>query len=109
MNFTRGNWEIIEQELLGSFSVKIWLVLRDGIRPTLAKIIKGHLEMTEIKEENVEYEPTLSLPYDAWQALKHSMIDKKVREKNEVEAELGATKYHLEDLRKLLKLFPDKL
>jgi hypothetical protein len=104
MMITRGNWEVIEQEQIGNWTVKVYLVLKDGPRPQVAHIKDGFLEMTEIKEGEMEVKPTFDINMDAWRTLKGAMTDKKVREKNEVEAELGATKYHLEDLRKLLKL-----
>ena len=94
-----GKWEIIEQNTLERFVTKVWLVFRDGI-PQVASIVNGQLQLTKI-EEGKEYPPTLDIPYDAWQAIKRAMVDEKVREKSEVEAELGATKYHLEDMRKL--------
>ena len=104
MMINRGNWEVIEQEQVGQWTVKVWLVLRDGVRRSVAHIVKGQLIMTEIKEGEAEVEPTLNINLDAWRTLKNAMVEKKVREKNEVEAELEATKYHLEDLRKLLKI-----
>lgn len=101
---TKGNWEVIEQEQVGLWSVKVWLILKDGRLPTVAHIVKGEILLEELKEGAVEVEPTFNINLDAWRTLKAAMVDTKVREKNEVEAELGATKYHLEDLRKLLKL-----
>lgn len=71
---------------------------------SLAHIVNGQLEMTEIQEGATDPEPTLRLPVEVWNAFKEVLIDKKFREKSEVEAELGATKYHLEDMRTLLKL-----
>ena len=97
------SWEIVEQEVIGAFNIKIWLISKDTHRPSIAKIVNGFIELEEIKEGQ-ELKPTFEMPYDAWQALKKAMIDGKVREKDEVEAELTATKYHLEDLRKLLKI-----
>ena len=106
MMITRGNWEVIEQEQVGQWTVKVYLVLRDGPKPQIAHIKNGFFEMQEIKDEDegVDIKPTLHINLDAWKTLKLAMVENKVREKNEVEAELGATKYHLEDLRKLLKL-----
>lgn len=98
------NWEIIEQDLLGKFTVKVWLINRSSPTPAVAHIVNGNIELAELKEGSAEIEPTFEINYDAWKALKKSMTEQKTREKNEVEAELGATKYHLEDLRRLLKL-----
>lgn len=100
----KDNWEIKVIEQPWNLTVKIYLFIK-GYKTSLAHIVKGNLEITEIKEGGAkEPEPTMILPIDAWNLLKITMIDNKVREKGEVEAELGATKYHLEDMRKLLKI-----
>lgn len=97
------NWEIKVIEQPWNLTVKIYLFVK-GYRTSLAHFVKGNLEMEEVKESAIEPDATMILPIDAWELLKRTMIDNKVREKNEVEAELGATLYHLEDMRKLLKL-----
>lgn len=97
------NWEIKVIENIGTLNVSIYMFQRsDKIR--LAHFVKGQIELEEMDESAIEPEPTMKIPYDVWNCLKRTMIDDKVREKSEVEAELGATKYHLEDMRKLLKL-----
>jgi hypothetical protein len=102
MGIDRGNWKIEVRELPWSMKVEIYLIDKD-YKPSLAHYKNGQIELTEIIE-GLEQEPTFTLPVSLWEAMKYQMIDNKVREKNEVEAELGATKYHLEDMRKLLKL-----
>jgi len=98
-------WEVIVTNKPWNMSRDIYLIER-GYKTSLAHIVKGQLEMTEVKEGSTDPEPTMNIPWDVWEALKVSLIDTKIREKSEVEAELGATKYHLEDMRKLLKLSP---
>ena len=98
-------WEIKVIEQPWNLTVKIYLIQK-GNRAYLAHIRKGFLELEEIKQGHTEPEATMVLPSDVWNLIKETMVDNKVREKNEVEAELGATKYHLEDMRKLLKLNP---
>lgn len=93
--------KIVEQPWLMSVSVYIF---EKGYKPSIAHYKDGRLEMSELVEGEIDPEPTLKLPYEVWDCLKHQLIDNKVRDKNEVEAELGATRYHLEDMRKLLKI-----
>lgn len=95
-----NQYKIIVQEKPWSLNVDIY-ILEKGYRTSVASVEKGYLKMTEIKEGANEAPPTLTIPLEVWEVLKREMIDNKVREKSEVEAELGATKYHLEDMRKL--------
>ena len=101
MMFHGENWEIIEREAVGSFTVKIYLIYRDSII-SLAHIENSRVVLTEIKDGKEEQLPTFDMPLDAWRALKSAMIDKKVKDIKEVDAELIATKYHLEDMRKIV-------
>lgn len=104
MSNISASWEVIVQDLVGTMRSDIWLIMRDGVKPSIAQIKDGQIKLEELKEGESEVKPTLSIHYDAWQAIKKAMIDDKVREKSEVEAELKATKYHLEDMRKLAKV-----
>ena len=64
----------------------------------------GEVVMTKY-DEGKEYKPFLSLPYLGWQAVLQclgAIIPDEVI--TETSSELKATKYHLEDMRKLLKL-----
>jgi hypothetical protein len=100
-----SKWEIIEQENIGGWNVRVWLIRKDTPRVEVAHINKdGMIEMSELKEGSSETSPTLNLNRDAWLALKEAMTDKKVEEVQETTSELRATRYHLEDMRKLLKL-----
>ena len=64
----------------------------------------GYLKLTEVKEGE-STDPILRIPGSAWQglaeALRGVVPDTDVKE---IDAELKATKYHLEDMRKLAKL-----
>ena len=95
-----NQYKIVIQEKPWSLNVDIY-ILEKGYRTSLASVKDGYLEMTELKEGETEGKPTLIIPLEVWQILKREMIDNKVREKSEVEAELMATKYHLEDMRTL--------
>lgn len=99
------DWEIIEQEVIGQFVTKIWLLNKQPNGISIAHFVGGNIELELVKEDpSKEIEPTLKINCDIWRMIKKSLTEEKVREKNEVESELIATKYHLEDLRKLLKL-----
>lgn len=106
-------WEVKVEEYPGSWEVKIYLFRRNAAgRPAMVHIGKdGMVELTEIKPADVINEPTMALNRDAWIALKRALTDNIVAEKQDIEKALeasdralGATEYHLEDLRKLLKL-----
>lgn len=100
MNFDK--WEVVTQELVGEYAVKVYLIEK-GVKPRLASIGDGGFMVTTEIKDGKEMPPTLRINYDVWKALKSAMLDKQEREKSTVEAELGATKYHLEDMRKLVK------
>jgi hypothetical protein len=97
---TKDNWKVFAQDEPWRMSKAIYLI-HDGNRKEIASIEKGNLVMTEVKEGAVNPEPTFRLPWEVWEAIKEVLIDTKVREKGEVEAELKATLYHLEDMRLL--------
>ena len=103
--FENHEWKIKVEDRPWNLEVAVWLV-KKGYNPSLAHIKNGRLELTELKEGlATDPEPTFVFPLEVWTAIKDMLIDKKVRDKNEVESELIATKYHLEDMRLLaLKL-----
>jgi len=97
----KNDWEVIVNENIGMWNVSVWLVNK-SYKPSIAHIKGSSIEMTEIKEGEADPEPTLVLNRDIWKALKASMTENHERDKHVVESELSATKYHLEDLRKLV-------
>lgn len=102
-----SKWEIIEQEDVGGWSTKVWLIRKDTPRVEVAHITKdGFLEMQELKRDGIQPTPTLDINRDAWLALKSAMTDKKIEDVKETTTELKATKYHLEDMRKLVFQLP---
>ena len=94
------NIEVVVQENFASYEAKIWVLDRTN-KQMVGFLKNGYIDFKEY-EPGVEVEPTMVMNRDIWKAIKNYMIDGNVREKNEVEAELGATKYHLEDMRKLI-------
>lgn len=65
----------------------------------------GYLELKEVKEGLELQNPTLRINRRIWEGLAQALrgITPQV-DKKEVDAELKATKYHLEDMRKLMKI-----
>lgn len=91
------------QEFVGGYSTKIW-IFEKSEKPRIASIDKnGLIKWITIQDEHADFPPTISLNYDLWKVLKRSMLEDKERDKSTVESELNATKYHLEDMRKLVK------
>lgn len=100
-HYTNYRWEVIEQEVPGLLQSRIYIIDRSG-KNSIVRIVEGRMELEELKE-GVEVQPTFSLPFDAWAALKESIISKLPKEKDvETTSELKATKYHLEDMRNLV-------
>lgn len=63
----------------------------------------GAVEAVEIKEGDYEPKPLLRIPGLYWQEIVRAISkDLPNVTKDEVDAELKATKYHLEDMRKLV-------
>jgi len=102
MHMFNGKWEIIEQEVFGSWNVRVYLVFHDGATPKLAYIREGKVELEEIRGFEPEREPTFNFPIDLWEALKSKLTEHHERDTHVVEAELGATKKHLKDMRTLV-------
>lgn len=101
---TEDGWIVVLQQKPWSDVYEMFIGKRENgklFRSTINK--DGYLEMIEIKEGEMVYPPTITIPGRAWDGLAAALrgitpqIDKK-----EVDAELKATKYHLEDLRKLV-------
>jgi len=96
-------YDIEVQERYWNWSVAVYLINRGGEGVFMGKIVKGRLTWEKIKEGG-EYpdEPTLLFNRDVWEVMKQSLTKNHERDKHTVEAELGATKYHLEDMRRLV-------
>lgn len=98
--FYNFNWEVIEQETPWDLRTKIYIFDKSS-KPQLAKIVNGNIELEDIKE-GVQMPPTLEIPTDVWNAIKKCMTFKDKTSVVETSTELKATKYHLEDMRKLV-------
>lgn len=64
----------------------------------------GRMKGEEVKEGEIDRKPTMTMPNYVWDGFKKAMSGiEQTPERQAVELELKATKYHLEDLRKLVK------
>jgi hypothetical protein len=107
-NFTESykeeqGWKVFIQRRGWSDSIAVYIVQRDGSKALLAGVEKdGNLVFSEVDGKG-EDKPTLMLPSFAWQLLVDAITDTTPPTKKQaVDAELVATKYHLEDMRKLI-------
>lgn len=96
-----GEWKCVIFNEPWNDNTKVYLI--NESQRKIATIEKGKVILKEAVEGTSE--PFMVLPYDAWQSILQAMgnivPDEEERSTN---GELKATKYHLEDLRKLLKI-----
>lgn len=102
MSYGQPTYEIIVQDRPWNWTFAIYLINRGGEGVFLGRVNDGKLTWEKTKEGADEDEPTLLLNHDLWEIMKQTMTEKHERDKHTVEAELGATRYHLEDMRKLV-------
>ena len=98
-----GDWKCVTVQEPWNDVVKVYLMQARGNDRYVANIEKGKMVLTLIKEGEIEHEPFLTLPYFAWQSVLETLgsITPDIK-KEVVDAELLATKFHLEDMRKLV-------
>jgi len=85
-------------------TVKVWLTARwgNGKRYNYTIGENGHMKATEVEDGMEPPSPLMIIPQDMLQDIVDAFTEKVPPTKRErVEAELEATKYHLEDMRKL--------
>lgn len=100
---TEDGWVVVLQHSPWSDAYELWIGKVDNNGKFYSSSVQsdGYLELKETKEGEV-HNPTLRINGRAWDGLAEALrgvtpqVDKK-----EVDAELKATKYHLEDMRKL--------
>jgi hypothetical protein len=91
------NWKIKIEEEIYSNLVKVWIYrFSDG----KGEIWRADNTTETLTEGQAEVEPSFKMPSMLFGSLKEQMKNKE----KEFTSELIATKYHLEDLRRLLKL-----
>lgn len=104
---TTDGWVVVLQRTPWADRVELWIAKRStNGRFEVASVGKdGFLVMQELKEGADQGTPTLCIPSRAWDGLADALRGVVPQtDKKEVDAELKATKYHLEDMRKLAKL-----
>lgn len=100
----QGDWKVYTERVGWSDEVRVWLGVRQNGRFSNARVDKtGHLELTEMKEGAETPEPLMVVPTSVWQMIVDAVAEKTPPTKKEaLNAELGATKFHLEDMRALV-------
>jgi len=99
----RGDWRVFVNPRPGDWNVDVWLINRQGADTYNASVEKGTITLTKLKEGASPENPFLRIHQDVWQLLIDAMAENTPPTKKErVEAELEATKYHLEDMRQLV-------
>jgi hypothetical protein len=98
-----ANWKVYIQRRGWSDTVGVYLLCRQNGKGLLASVEKdGVLKFSEVKEGDPE-KATLVLPAMLWGLLVDAITDTTPPlRKQVVDAELSATKYHLEDMRKIV-------
>ena len=100
-----NDWHCVVHQEPWTDQVKVYLMyVKDGIRK-VAHCKDGIVELSDYKENSADNQPFLILPYMGWQTLLEC-LGGITPDQIEIEtgSELRATKYHLEDLRTLLKM-----
>lgn len=99
-----NGWRVIVQQAPSAFAVRLYILKVEHGKVYIGKIKDNHLEMEEIKEGAEGFNDfAFECPRPVWDTLAMCItgtvenIDKK-----EIDAQLKATQYHLEDMRKLV-------
>lgn len=96
-----GTWFIqTVDEPIGRCDVYVWKSLPDGKRHFVT-FVNGQISLKHHNDGDIP-EPTLKLPNDLWYVFA-DLLGQVVPDikRGEIDAELKATKYHLEDMRSL--------
>ena len=103
---TDGGWIVSVKHQPYSDLVEVWIANQDSRGISVCHFNKtGTMVMTLLKEGEPETEPTMKINGWIWDGIRQAINGvEPMPSKQAVDAELTATKYHLEDVRKLLKL-----
>lgn len=99
-----NEWKIKKENEFSRGWVKVWLYQEIGNVIWVAHFSgKGELSIEEVNPNKGEVAPTMILPAMGWDRMIESFKNQETTyHEKEVDAELKATKYHLEDMRKLI-------
>lgn len=102
---TDSGWVISVNYMMYNDAVEINIgQIRDGKIKVCRFEKNGSVTLEDISEGEV-VPPTMRLPYEVWCGLSEALVGVLPEvDKKEIGAELRATKYHLEDMRRLSKL-----
>jgi hypothetical protein len=101
---TEDGWVVVLQPVPWSDAVELWIGRQENGRFYRASVAEGGLlNMTEVEKGSEQTSPTLVVSATVWDGLAEALrgVVPQV-DKREVDAELKATKYHLEDMRNLV-------
>ena len=103
---TDGGWIVSVRHQPYSDLVEVWIAQQDARGTSVIHFDKnGSMVATLLKEGAVDPEPTMKVNGWIWNGIRQAINGVEITpDKQAVDAELKATKYHLEDVRKLLKL-----
>lgn len=97
-------WKVKKEDEFGRGWVKVWLYRETGSVIEVAHFgNSGEITTEEIEPGKADVAPTMILPAMGWDSLIESFKNEQVTyHEKEIDAELKATKYHLEDMRNLV-------
>lgn len=96
-------WKIKVEDSFSFAFVKIWFYQENNGKFYVAKVYADSTLITEEADPSTEIQPTMIIPRMVWDTLVESFKKEKTTyHEKEVDAELKATKYHLEDMRNLV-------
>jgi hypothetical protein len=103
---TDNGWIVSVRHQPYSDLVEVWIANQDSRGNSVCHFNKqGQMVMTLLKEGSTDPEPTMKINGWIWDGIRQAINGVEVMpDKQAVDSELKATKYHLEDIRKLLKL-----
>ena len=86
-------------------TVEVWFAHRGNKIEICYFDDRGRMLFKELKEGAIDPPPTMRINRSIWEGIVKSINGfQEIPEKQSVDAELKATKYHLEDMRSLMKL-----
>ena len=99
----KGDWILRIDPVPWSDMVRVWLVCKTPKGAANSAIKDGRLELTEVEGGLDNPLPLMEIPSQIWEAFAEATQETVEPIKQEiVDAELKATKYHLEDFRSLI-------
>ena len=103
---TDGGWIVSVRHQPYSDLVEVWIAQQDARGTSIIHFDdNGRMVITLLKEGAINPEPTMKVNGWIWDGIRQAINGvEPMPSKQAVDAELSATKYHLEDVRKLLKL-----